>query len=1017
MAVFEDVLSRPPAERSGHLARICHSDPALRREVEVLLQADADAGSFGGVPLDLMVTDDETSGSSVVGSTLGPYVIEASIGRGGMGEVFRARDGRLNRLVAIKVMHSRFGRGIVDEARVVAALNHPHICTLYDVADDYLVMEYLEGETLRRRLAHGPLPIQQAAAWGVEIASALAAAHAAGIIHRDLKPANIMITPGGVKVLDFGLAKRVAAAEADDLTGTARLDSVAPGAIVGTPAYLSPEQAEGRPLDARSDVWSMGIVLYEMVSGVRPFGGERDAGTLSSILRDTPIRPRNRRADVPEPLERIILTCLAKDPATRYASASALERDLRALLAPASNRRSIAIAAAVLVVGLAVGAVGLTSYRAAANARWAESEAPAAIEKLITSERRMEALTLYRQALQYAPTSPALLAIGLRATPVPITTNPAGALVLASDYVGDGSGGDAWVALGSSPMTTDRLARGGYYRIRVEKPGYQTVEWAIAGSGEVDITLHPAASAPAGMVWVPAARAGQVLIGGNRFVLPVPLEGYWLDRSEVTNREYKAFVDAGGYRLREYWREPFVSSGITLDWADAIARFVDATGRPGPAGWRLGDYPEGAADLPVTGISWYEASAFAAFARKQLPSAYHWFRSSGAGFYSNILTFSNFSGKGPAAVGTHRGIGEFGNYDLAGNVKEWVANPARDSSGARFVLGGSWAENPYTFIYPDASDAWTRSETIGFRCARPESESDSALLAPIASFGGERRRDAPVTDEVFAAFTRLHDYDKRDLRPVIEAVDESIPRLRRETVSYAAAYGTGRALSHLFLPRGVEPPYQLVVVVPSANMIRVRQIGALYDRFDFLAHGGRAVLLPVLDHTLERGTGGPPPPGRNAERDRLLTWSKDLRRAIDYAEQRPDIDATRIAYYGISMGAVLAPTFLAVDSRYDTAIMMSGGTGGNLAPEVDPWNYAPRVTIPLLMLNGRNDFIYPIETRQLPLFEALGTAPAHKSHMVYDGGHVNLMIRVDVIRQILSWLDDRLGPPRAGRRP
>jgi dienelactone hydrolase len=670
----------------------------------------------------------------------------------------------------------------------------------------------------------------------------------------------------------------------------------------------------------------------------------------------------------------------------------------------------------VLIAGLAAGAVGLTAYRAAANARWAESEAPAAIERLITSERRMEALTLYRQALGYAPASPALLAIGLRASPVTVRTTPAGAAILAADYVGDGSQDGPWTALGRSPITTDRLARGGYYRIRVDMPGYQTVEWAIPGSGEIHVTLHPTASAPPRMVWVPATPAGRNLIGGNRLSLPAPLDGYWLDQVEVTNRDYKAFVDAGGYRSRDYWREPFVASGITLDWPAAIDRFVDATGRSGPAGWRFGEYPEGAGDLPVTGISWYEAAAFATFAGKQLPSAYHWFRSGGAGFYSNILTLSNFSGKGPSPVGTHRGIGEFGHVDLAGNVKEWVANPVREPSGARFVLGGSWAENPYTFIHPDVSDAWTRSPTIGFRCARLESEPEPVLFAAIASFGGQRRRDTPVGDEVFAAFARLHEYDQRDLASVTEAVDETVPRIRRETVSYAAAYGSGRALAHLFLPRGAEPPYQLVVVVPSANMIRVREIDALYDRFDFLVHGGRAVLLPVLDHTLERGTGGPPPAGRNAERDRLLSWSKDLRRAIDYAEQRPDIDTTRLAYYGISMGAVLAPTFLAVDPRYDTAVLMSGGaTGLRMAPEVDPWNYAPRVIIPLLMLNGRDDFIYPAETRQLPLFDALGTAPALKSRMIYDGGHVNLMIRVDVIRQVLSWLDDRLGPPRVAR--
>jgi dienelactone hydrolase len=267
---------------------------------------------------------------------------------------------------------------------------------------------------------------------------------------------------------------------------------------------------------------------------------------------------------------------------------------------------------------------------------------------------------------------------------------------------------------------------------------------------------------------------------------------------------------------------------------------------------------------------------------------------------------------------------------------------------------------------------------------------------------------------VYAHFARLHEYDGRDLAPIIEHVDEHSPAVRRETVSYTAAYGSGRALSHLFLPRGADPPFQLVVVVPSANMLRARSIDALFDRFDFMAQAGRAVVLPVLDHTLERGGGGQLPAGRNAERDRLLDWSRDIRRAIDYAERRPDIDATRLAYFGISMGAVLAPTFLAGEARFDTAVLLSGGTIAPTAPEVDPWNYAPRVTIPILMLNGRDDFIYHAETRQLPLFNAFGTPPADKRRSVHDGGHVNLMIRLDVIREILGWLDARLGQPGHG---
>jgi dienelactone hydrolase len=243
--------------------------------------------------------------------------------------------------------------------------------------------------------------------------------------------------------------------------------------------------------------------------------------------------------------------------------------------------------------------------------------------------------------------------------------------------------------------------------------------------------------------------------------------------------------------------------------------------------------------------------------------------------------------------------------------------------------------------------------------------------------------------------------------PVVEKVTAAKAYMRRETISYTAAYGTGRALAHLFVPVEAAPPHRVVVVVPSGNAVRARSIDELFDRFDFLVQAGHAVLLPVLDHTLERGSGGPAPEGRNAERDRLLTWSKDLQRALNYAETRSDLDATRVAYFGISMGAVLAPTLIAVEPRIDTAVLLSGGMLGPRAPEIDTWNYAPRVKVPVLMLNGRDDFIYPAATRQIPLFDALGAAD--KRRLEFEGGHVNLMVRVDVIREILQWIDSHLG--------
>jgi serine/threonine protein kinase len=212
-----------------------------------------------------------------VGDQLGPYEILAPIGAGGMGEVWKARDARLGRIVAIKRLKGPQGERFEQEARAVAALNHPHICQIYDVGPDYLVLEHIEGKPLQ-----GPLPAPEAVRLAIQIASALEEAHGHGILHRDLKPANILITvKGTAKLLDFGLAK-FAAAAGSDITQTVE------GTVMGTAAYMSPEQAQGKPLDERSDIFSLGAVLYELVSGDRAFSGSSMVDVLSAVVRDEP---------------------------------------------------------------------------------------------------------------------------------------------------------------------------------------------------------------------------------------------------------------------------------------------------------------------------------------------------------------------------------------------------------------------------------------------------------------------------------------------------------------------------------------------------------------------------------------------------------------------------------------------------------------------------------------------------------------------------------------------------------
>jgi eukaryotic-like serine/threonine-protein kinase len=285
------------------------------------------------------------------GSQLGPYEIISPLGAGGMGEVYRARDTRLDRIVAIKILPAQFSSDPVRkqrferEAKAISSLNHPHICMLFDVGQhdgtDYLVMECVEGETLVTRLEKGPLPLDQVLKYGEQLADALAKAHRSGIVHRDLKPANIILTTTGAKLLDFGLAKpALPIATAATLTAVARVSPVTEqGTIIGTFQYMSPEQLQGNDLDARSDIFSLGAVLYEMVTGKRAFAGQSQLSVATAILEKEPESISTVKPMTPAALHHIIRRCLAKDPEERWQSARdlALELKCTAEIGPRAN--------------------------------------------------------------------------------------------------------------------------------------------------------------------------------------------------------------------------------------------------------------------------------------------------------------------------------------------------------------------------------------------------------------------------------------------------------------------------------------------------------------------------------------------------------------------------------------------------------------------------------------------------------------------------------------------------------
>ena len=343
--LYHDTLERRPEERAAYLADVCSQDEALRREVESLLSYQAESEDFIESPaLDVaakMIARD-TGTSVVVGQSINQYTIISQIGAGGMGEVYLAEDTRLERKVALKflpahfIQDERYLRRFEQEARAVAALSHPNVCMIHEVVETSegrhcIVMEYVDGTTSRERVAQGPMKVSEALEVAIQVASALSAAHAAGIVHRDIKLENIMLRRDGyVKVLDFGLAKLTDRQPSQvDSDADTRMLHTSPGMIMGTVYYMSPEQARGLTVDTRTDVWSLGVVLYEMISGRKPFTGATPTDVIIAIAEREPVPLSECASDVPAQLQQIVRKALAKDRTQRYQTADDLLNDLK----------------------------------------------------------------------------------------------------------------------------------------------------------------------------------------------------------------------------------------------------------------------------------------------------------------------------------------------------------------------------------------------------------------------------------------------------------------------------------------------------------------------------------------------------------------------------------------------------------------------------------------------------------------------------------------------------------------
>jgi pimeloyl-ACP methyl ester carboxylesterase len=997
--IFYSALEHAPEDRPSFLDSACGPDSELRQEVERLLANEEGAASFleapavGGPPA-----------GSLIGRRLGPYRIVALLGSGGMGEVYRAHDSNLDRDVAIKTLPPEFARNPARlarfhrEARTLASINHSNIGVIYGLEKsaeaDCLVLELVDGETPR-----GPMPVPAALDCARQVAEALEAAHDKGIVHRDLKPANVKVTPQGrVKVLDFGLAKAIWGPGSNpDLSQTA-------GHIIGTPGYMSPEQTRGKEVDNRADIWAFGCLLYELLAGKRAFQGETVSDVIAAVLEHEPdwsALPPGTPATIRELMRR----CLEKDASRRPSNIAEARTTIVEAQRGLNRRRWFALRPRFIVPAAAIllllGFSGVRLYQRNSRLRWVREQVIPELSRLVDTGQRQATFRLVRRAEAVVPNNPELKQVlRARSYPVPFNTNPPGAEVWAIEYGADDNG---WLYLGRTPFTAKELPFG-YYRFRIVKPGFQTVLGAggTPSTSPMEFDLDAAGALPPDMVRIPA---GTVSIPG---LDEVKLNAFLIDRYEITNRQFKQFIDGGGYRKQEYWKPEFVQDGRKLSWEEAMQLFRDSTGRPGPSTWEFGDYPQGHDDYPVNGVSWYEAAAYAEFAGKQLPTIYHWQRAANPLYFADETELSNFSGAGPARVGAYKSVGPFGTLDIAGNVKEWCWNA---TGPQRYIRGGAWNEPAYMFGALDARLPWDRSAQNGIRCVRSDPPAESGLQAPVTSPPRDYNKEKPVSDEVFRTYRSLYAYDPTPLDSRVEGTDEENSYWKREKVSFAASYGKERVGGYLYIPKRAAPPYQTIVYVAPTMANWNSSPQPEEPIFDAIIKSGRAFLVPVLKGHYQRQYSSPPA-GLNEARDRLILQSKDFRRSIDYLVSRPDVDRDRLGAFGVSRG-FYAPVMAVGEERLKAAVLVSSGlfVDRRRLPEADAFNFLPRFRVPTLMVNGRADFVFPLETSAGPMFRLLGAPEKDKRLALRDGGHApSGDVRSFVTKETLDWLDRYLGP-------
>jgi serine/threonine protein kinase/formylglycine-generating enzyme required for sulfatase activity/predicted esterase len=1079
--IFNTALTKEPLARSSYLDEVCAGDNVVRAEIEDLLAASDTPDSFIDSPHAGLAGAGNTAGTPRLqpDDMVGSFQVIGLLGIGGMGEVYLAKDLRLNRQVALKVLppasaiDPNANKRFLREAQAAAALEHPHICSTHEIGEErglsFIVMQFIEGETLAERIKREPLGPQDTLDIGVQIADALGEAHGHNIIHRDIKPANIIITAQNqVQVLDFGLAKKILFDPADSESSLKTFLSQ-PGLIMGTVSYMSPEQVRGQDADVRSDLWSLGVVLYETLTGKTPFPGATSVEKLAAVLYHEP-----DLEGVPQEISGILKKALQKQPEERFQTAAEMMAELKrqkaeldfeeqlkahVSIAPddivlsekvsrmlgehshreiASAKKTAAkfkwkqaVSAGLLILLVIVGGWYLWKFIQIMQARENLSRA----EALAKEEKNFEAYDLAGQVENILPGDEKLAALlPTISDSLSLNSDPPGAKVYLRRFLPDAKGNfPEREFIGETPIKDRRIARGQYI-VQVEKDGFAPVERTISGiiprvggsfiaSPPLDlaIVLMAKDKMPPGMVYVPGSEYS--LVNWSRPTeTKVNLDSYFIDKYEVSNQEFKEFISAGGYLKKDFWKIPIKKDNKPLSWEAAMAEFKDRTGLAGPRSWSDQNFPAGQENNPVTDITWYEAAAYAEFRGKKLPTVFQWEKAARDGAFDpryNAMPWgfikqgettdrrANFRGTGTTPVTDMEfGMSPFGCYNMAGNVSEWCANQSPEG----FVTsGGAWNDLAYSFgDYGEYPGSYS-SNRIGFRCVLdlPGKQGDQGgeMLPPAVTPDYK-----PSSDADFKVWLTHYSYDKTPLNAKITETVETND-WRGETITFAGEDGT-LATAYLYLPKNYARPLQVVQYVPAGDVVRgLRPLPDSVEMFlTPLIKSGRAVFTVMLKGYMGRPfpPNYSPPESSTVEfRKQMVNWITDLRRGVDYLETRDDLDTQRLTFLGISNGANLGLLLTAVEPRYKYSVFVSAG----LEPQVKGW------------IAETNYINFASQSRQTKLLvngRYDETFPYNtdakplfklmrepKKIMTYDGGHIPTVEYFSTT--VNGWLDETLG--------